>query len=391
MIAVEETIASQRRRSIAIYAGIVVALAVFAAASVWQGMALVADIALQNRVASVIKQSNALLLALDDAETGQRGYLLTGNERYLQPYLKGKEVAASSIEKLIESAHTLSQFGLLRTIQRDMRDKIDELDATVRLRREGRLEEALAIVKTDAGKEYMDRLRSGIGSFVTDCEMRRSEALKDSESRIQATGYAFIGLLLGIAALLASTAAMQAKGYRGLLRGTKRIAREALRDSLTGLSNRRDLARRLEEMQVSGEATQSVTALFIDLDGFKAINDKLGHAVGDALLRRVSESLRRITRSGDTLARVGGDEFVVIAPGLSDHSAIEKLCDRLVAEICLLQTAYGKVGLSIGIATQRSDDLVIEELLQEADKAMYDAKRSGGGYRFAMSLDAALV
>jgi len=391
LIAVEETIASQRRRSIAIYAGIVVALAVFAAASVWQGMALVADIALQNRVASVIKQSNALLLALDDAETGQRGYLLTGNERYLQPYLKGKEVAASSIEKLIESAHTLSQFGLLRTIQRDMRDKIDELDATVRLRREGRLEEALAIVKTDAGKEYMDRLRSGIGSFVTDCEMRRSEALKDSESRIQATGYAFIGLLLGIAALLASTAAMQAKGYRGLLRGTKRIAREALRDSLTGLSNRRDLARRLEEMQVSGEATQSVTALFIDLDGFKAINDKLGHAVGDALLRRVSESLRRITRSGDTLARVGGDEFVVIAPGLSDHSAIEKLCDRLVAEICLLQTAYGKVGLSIGIATQRSDDLVIEELLQEADKAMYDAKRSGGGYRFAMSLDAALV
>jgi diguanylate cyclase (GGDEF)-like protein len=272
-----------------------------------------------------------------------------------------------------------------------MRDKIDELDATVRLRREGRLEEALAIVKTDAGKEYMDRLRSGIGSFVTDCEMRRSEALKDSESRIQATGYAFIGLLLGIAALLASTAAMQAKGYRGLLRGTKRIAREALRDSLTGLSNRRDLARRLEEMQASGEATQSVTALFIDLDGFKAINDKLGHAVGDALLRRVSESLRRITRSGDTLARVGGDEFVVIALGLSDRSAIEKLCDRLVAEICVLQTVYGKVGLSIGIATQRGDDLVIEELLQEADKAMYDAKRSGGGYRFAMSLDAALV
>ncbi|KDR26411.1 GGDEF domain-containing protein [Caballeronia grimmiae] len=343
---------------------------------------------MQDRVASVIKQSDALLLAIEDAETGQRGFLLTGDEKYLQPYFEGKRVAARAVGDLIDSVHTLSQFAALRAIQRDMRDKLDELDQTVRLEREGHHEEALAIVRSDAGKESMDRLRSGIGRFVADCEARRSTALTDSRRRVQATEYAFIALLLGVAGLLAFTASMQAKAYKGVIRGTKRMSRDALRDSLTGLPNRRDLARRLEKLRADdGTAQQPVTALFIDLDGFKAINDKLGHAVGDALLRAVSESLKRVTRLGDLVARVGGDEFVVIAPGLASPSVIEKLCERLMAEIRVLASSYGGVGLSIGVATQSGAGFVAEELLQKADNAMYVAKRSGGGYHFDAGLN----
>ena len=132
--------------------------------------------------------------------------------------------------------------------------------------------------------------------------------------------------------MLAFAAALQKKAFAGVLQGTRRMTRAASRDPLTGLPNRRELDRRLLELAVGGNAGLPVTALFLDLDGFKSINDTLGHATGDSLLRDVSRALRDATRAGDIIARVGGDEFIVVAPDLPPKKGRSVVGSRIASE-----------------------------------------------------------
>jgi diguanylate cyclase (GGDEF)-like protein len=168
-------------------------------------------------------------------------------------------------------------------------------------------------------------------------------------------------------------------------------AREALTDSLTGLANRRLLLDRMQhELVRADRGGEPVTVLFMDLDGFKLVNDSLGHSVGDQLLLVVADRLRGCTRDGDVCARLGGDEFAMLLVGHADPSAIAQ---RIIA---VLQHGFriGEnevfVSVSVGIASGRED---AESLLRQADVAMYHAKRSGpGSYEhFEPSMHAALA
>jgi diguanylate cyclase (GGDEF)-like protein/PAS domain S-box-containing protein len=167
----------------------------------------------------------------------------------------------------------------------------------------------------------------------------------------------------------------------------ERLEHAALHDSLTGLPNRRLLSDRLDQALHRARRHGCMAAvLFLDLDRVKLINDSSGHAVGDAVLAMVGQRLAYAVRDADTVARVGGDEFVVVCEGVEDPNQVTELADRVLAIIAEPVRVDGQeisLTASIGIATSRGD-ATADELLGAADMAMYEAKAAGRA-RFALA------
>lgn len=161
------------------------------------------------------------------------------------------------------------------------------------------------------------------------------------------------------------------------------IWRQARHDHLTGLPNRylfhECLAAKLD---YADRASTSLALLYLDLDFFKDVNDTLGHAWGDELLRQVAQRLAHCVRKTDLVARLGGDEFCIIADGLSSENEIRKLCQKISATLgapYALGDYRGVVSTCIGVAMYPQDAQSADDLLHNADLAMYSAKRRGRG------------
>ena len=157
------------------------------------------------------------------------------------------------------------------------------------------------------------------------------------------------------------------------------LTEQAVRDPLTGLANRSLLEERLRTaLARDGRSGESTGAMFLDLDGFKDVNDRHGHAVGDAVLQTVAERLVTAVRPSDTVSRLGGDEFVVLVEGASE-AALDALVERLVAALTVpvrVGTLDLNVGVSVGVALSRAGEGDPQGLLSAADARMYDAKRA---------------
>ena len=155
----------------------------------------------------------------------------------------------------------------------------------------------------------------------------------------------------------------------------------ARHDPLTGLLNRLGLAESLEA-QYRGQAA-CFTLFYLDLDGFKAINDRFGHEAGDRMLCAVAARLAASVRAGDVVARMGGDEFVIVAPGMTAAAGerlAEGIIERVGAEPYQIEDAgLLRVGVSVGIACAPEDGLTESDLHRGADAALYEAKRAGRG------------
>jgi diguanylate cyclase (GGDEF)-like protein len=164
-------------------------------------------------------------------------------------------------------------------------------------------------------------------------------------------------------------------------RADDRVRHIAFHDDLTSLPNRLMLNQRLDQaLGRHRRAGTQLASLFMDLDRFKVINDSLGHEVGDVLLRQVADRLRAQSREGDTIARMGGDEFVVLVENQASVSDISACARRLADELSapyLLGEKACHVTLSIGISVFPSDGNDSQELLKAADVAMYRAKQMG--------------
>jgi diguanylate cyclase len=165
------------------------------------------------------------------------------------------------------------------------------------------------------------------------------------------------------------------------------LAERAERDDLTGLYNRAGFSERLEQaMGVADRTDRYLGVIFIDLDRFKYVNDSLGHAAGDALLRAVSARIHACCRATDIVARMGGDEFAVIATHMKEPSLSSHLAEKIVASFLEPFEIDGHVvhaGASLGVTTYPVDDGTAEQLLMNADMALYRAKAEGRN-RYAM-------
>ena len=161
----------------------------------------------------------------------------------------------------------------------------------------------------------------------------------------------------------------------------------ARHDALTGLHNRAIFTDRLTQALERRAPRGQVAVLYIDLDGFKEVNDVLGHEAGDALLALVAERINQCLRLGDTAARLGGDEFGILLDDLTDESQADQVGERLLEALSVpFEIAHRQVRVqgSIGIAFSGTEASSAEKLINSADTAMYAAKSSGQGSRGAV-------
>ncbi|NJR51850.1 MAG: CHASE2 domain-containing protein [Leptolyngbyaceae cyanobacterium CSU_1_3] len=160
-----------------------------------------------------------------------------------------------------------------------------------------------------------------------------------------------------------------------------RLSYMANHDGLTGLPNRNLFYERLSQcLEWADINQQKVALLFLDLDGFKQINDTLGHGVGDVLLQAVAKRLNGCLRTSDTVARLGGDEFVIILPAIPNSQDVARVAEKILSTLSQAFAISGEtisVTTSIGISIYPEDSEEIDSLIQQADDAMYQAKEQG--------------
>lgn len=163
-------------------------------------------------------------------------------------------------------------------------------------------------------------------------------------------------------------------------RAQQMISHMAHHDALTSLPNRTLFRDRLEQATALAARGAVMAVHYLDVDGFKPVNDRLGHKAGDELLVAISERLLGTIRKHDTVARLGGDEFAIVQTGIREATDAVSLANRVLGAITAPFQVAGSdvsIGISIGIAVAPGDGLEPEELLRKADAAMYSSKASG--------------
>ncbi|PKO89881.1 MAG: hypothetical protein CVU18_02490 [Betaproteobacteria bacterium HGW-Betaproteobacteria-12] len=194
---------------------------------------------------------------------------------------------------------------------------------------------------------------------------------------------------IGVLARSVDSLQQQVDGQMAVLQEKQReLDHLASHDSLTGLPNRRLFLDRLAQALARSRRTgEPLALLFIDLDHFKEINDRLGHGAGDVVLRAVAERLVAEVREIDTVARLGGDEFIILLDATEDRAVIAKIAGTLLTLLAAPVDVGGEsvaIGGSIGISCYPRDGANATEVIAAADKAMYRAKHEGrNGFRFA--------
>ena len=198
----------------------------------------------------------------------------------------------------------------------------------------------------------------------------------------RAAGTEDLGLTVALGTVLVLAGWLMLVGRRELDRLRERARLEARRDPLTDLANRRALIRALERHVAGRRAEDRLGIVYLDLDGFKELNTAFGHAGGDAALKIVAAALRAVAREGDLVSRIAGDEFAIVAPGVT-REALAALAGRALDAIAAAPLdALGpqaRIGASAGVALWPDDASDADGVLRAADLAMLAAKKAGKG------------
>ena len=222
----------------------------------------------------------------------------------------------------------------------------------------------------------------------------------DLQQRVDETGLEEIDELAGTFNAMATALDQRSESLQAEMverdRAEERIKYQAYHDPLTGLPNRMLMKERLDAaLDSARHSGEAVAVVFIDLDRFKLINDSVGHARGDQLLRGASDRIQSLIRDGDSLARVGGDEYVLLLPSVSGRQAAFDVAERVLKGMREPWTLDGReyrITISLGVAMYPTDGADADTLLRKADTAMYAAKDDGrdGIRRFSEEMESGL-
>ena len=389
--------ATTGRRLMVIHAAILTTIAALAIGTMTLTRALVEDQAAASRLAVVAERQRMLV---------QKGLLQIRNVEPLSG--PARDTAAAELADLashLADSHTLlrAQAATLdvrdaaRTeIERVLTDPDAPLNADI-MRFSGLLGDTSGTVSRDdpgALGPLADRIMMDLGTLAHHFKAEGADALRTL--RLAGTiGLGSIISLLGLqAAFVVRPLLRRARIDAELLaRANTEARQDSLRDTLTGLPNRRYLGEHLERlMAIAARSRQSIGLLAVDLHNVRATNAAHGRAAGDAVLVAASRKLEDVCRRSDFLARIGGDEFIVVCPEVVDAAALARLAERIVVglgelsvagEMCDAmpqdgETAEG-VGCAIGIAMSEDGDMDPDQLITEAEIALYDAKTRGAG------------
>jgi diguanylate cyclase (GGDEF)-like protein len=234
-----------------------------------------------------------------------------------------------------------------------------------------------------------DAAGAALGGVATYWRAQRDAYSADARLRVTRIAHTLIALAALLFCMLITALGMYAKRNRQLAGQSLEFEHASLHDSLTGLPNRRRLLAALDEVAASARGSSAphrIAVLYVDLDGFKQVNDSFGHPTGDAFLARVAACFRASVRKTDLVARIGGDEFAVLVRAFSNEMELADIARRLIGCVVFIdeQMEIGLVRASVGIASFPDGVGDHRRLVAAADEAMYQVKRDGkNGYAFA--------
>lgn len=331
----------------------------------------------------VIHQLGELKLSLLELENSERGYLITGREALLERNAAARKSFTETHGQLGRMvADNPEQLERLKEIVPLFGARVASSVRLVDLRDNHGLGAAQPIIVARVDEAQSDRIETVIDLMLHDesrlLDVRRDKFKRTLDTRSNLAVASMVIILALIVGL--GFAVRYDLRLRALHLGNLDLIAHS--DALTGLANRRHLVTAGSAMLALAQRNNKMTAvLMLDLDGFKGVNDTLGHEVGDLLLREVARRLKGAVRGSDLLARLGGDEFIILLPEISDIDGAKVLAQKLVetlgAEYVLGDSRCNSVGTSIGLALSPNHGDDIDTLMRHADMALYAAKRAG--------------
>ncbi len=331
----------------------------------------------------VIAYIDALRIYLLNLDTAVRKYAESPNPAYLDARLICRRSPCPSAEELISLIRAdgvqAARLAPLPALQSALETGFSALQQ----RAEAGGETA------PTGQELADFDKSAIEQIHRILIETEREELNQLETREKARnhGQTVSSALLGLAGLWMALALV------GLYRETVRLIRAgisaeqtiwqlSLRDPLTGLANRRFLHENEKRLLAGAKRSPAQLAvLVVDLDDFKMVNDRHGHAAGDEVLKTSAERMKRLVREADVIARFGGDEFVIVLEQVENAASAREVASRVVESLSqpvpLAGGGTASVGASVGLAMCCSGGETLDDLVRKADAALYDAKRDG--------------
>lgn len=329
-------------------------------------------------------QIRTILVNLLDAETGQRGYIMTGDDNYLDPYRRGKGRIRESLAQAENSGIRDRRF--LQNVRQLMlltEMKLSELDLTITLKRRSDGDGAMAVVAEGSGRATMRQARAIIDKELELLQVERERILVEFNYRLRRAAIILVTMLTAVVCLAIQAWRSVSASARDSNDIAQRLALEASHDALTGLPNRRFFERWTRMLVAKSQREpRPFTLLLIDLDGFKKVNDTLGHGAGDDVLQEAAARLQRVLRTGEFLARLGGDEFGLVLEGAVSRAETVRVGERLIESLKHAlhpELRECAVGASIGVASFPANGTDLESLIEAADQALYQSKDAGRG------------